>query len=335
MLKKISRNRRKRFFNRLRNLKRKHYNNSIMKKKFINLFMFFIFMYIPVYIFYKALPYEYSSLIDSFLLRTFLFLKSHAIIVWIKTILFLAWNFISDNVILFFSTLTIKKFALLSVIGLGKRFIIDHIIIKFLYQHFIKDIKEPIKDLFKFIYNNFKSLSIKRKFIGLLSLVLPASLVSYTLYSMNLLGFILEKVFSANMWKIILAFVLKGANTVFYFFSNYIWNSWIAPILEIFIFSFILGFLEKHISFIGKPLRYVYRKFEYVGNKFIYILDKFILHPSRKKMKKGAIRINKKIYNFIKINNKSSLTEIQKNKSYNMYLKIKKNNPELFKRRKK
>lgn len=333
MVNSLSRKRRIKFFNKLRHIKRKHYTNNVRKKRVFNIFMFFLFMFIPVYIFYKSIPIEYATIIDGLLLRIFIAIKSHSILLWIKSIIYLSWTSISTNILYFFTSLTIKKFTILSIMGLGKRFIIDHVVVKFIYKYFIKDIKTPIKELFLYVYNDFRSFSLKKKIIGALSLFLPATLVSYSLYSMNLFGLIFEKVFSANIWKIILAFFIKSLNAVFYFFSNYIWNSWLAPIIEIIIFSYLIGFLEKHVAFIGIPLRLLYKKFENIGNTIIGFFNKHFFIPSKKNMRKSTLHINKKINLFIN-KNKSiiSLREKQKNRSRALYFRIKKEHPVLFKK---
>lgn len=68
------------------------------------------------------------------------------------------------------------------------------------------------------------------------------------------------KVFIAKFWSFILVIVLKFSTAIVYFFSDYLWGSWIAPIIEVLIFTWLLEWMEK-VPFLKKYLTKIYHFF--------------------------------------------------------------------------
>jgi len=194
--------------------------------------------------------------------------------------------------------LTFKKGTVLMISGLTKRYLIDNVIIKHLHKNFIVHIKKPIIDLFIHLKNKFKKLELKKKLTTILLMFLPVVVVSYILYFLGLLGTLTGRLFSVQIWKATLVYFLKFTTTFTYFFKDYLWNSWLAPIIEIVIFNWILSLLEK-IPFIGKLLKKIYYQFRYIIIIIKKWFHKHIDLPIKKYLRTKAECINDKIYSNI------------------------------------
>ncbi len=177
--------------------------------------------------------------------------------------------------------ISFKKFilglTLLKILLLGiKRYFIDHIVSKNLKDHFFHHIKEPIKTW----WQNFH---IKDKIIFLI----PASIVSAV--GVYVTG--INQVLSTLGIKALVIGFFKGvwfySGKVFAFFTVYIWDSWFAPIIEVFILSWLLKLLEK-IPFLHRFFSKIHlfngKIFHYIGDK----LDHFIHYPIQKKLNQAG-----------------------------------------------
>ena len=90
---------------------------------------------------------ESRTFIVAFLLRIILFVKKNIIM------LLTAFFLVKGKFIL---TLFLKKIALLSATGLGKRYLIEKVINHNLKIHFLDHISDDIKRLVVYVKNNFK-----------------------------------------------------------------------------------------------------------------------------------------------------------------------------------
>lgn len=173
--------------------------------------------------------------------------------------------------------ISFKKFifglTLLKVLALGiKRYFIDHVVSKNLKDHFFIHLKVPLKDWWK-------GVDIKGKML----FFIPASIISaigvYVTGFNQLLSALGIKALVIGFFKTL--WIISGK--VFYFFTVYIWDSWFAPIIEIFILSWLLKLLEK-IRFLHKFFSRIHqfngKIFHYIGDK----LDHFIHYPLQRKL---------------------------------------------------
>jgi len=193
----------------------------------------------------------------------------------------------------FILTLFIKKIALLSATGLGKRYLIEKVINHNLKIHFLDHISDDIKHLMAYVKKNFQNFPIvKQLFAGF------TFLASLGFVGKFMGGMLAMKVFIAKIWSFLLAIFLKVGTTVFYFFTDYLWGSWIAPIVEVFIFSWLLEWMEK-IPLLKKGLSYIYRLFLSTFNTIEYYLEKIFHIPARSFFKFLTLQSKKMMYKFM------------------------------------
>lgn len=173
--------------------------------------------------------------------------------------------------------ISFKKFVLgltlLKVLLLGvKRYLIDHVISKNFKEHFFCHLERPLKNWWE-----------KVRFRDRLIFLLPASVVA--LFGVYLTGIntVLTalgiKAFIIGFFKVVW---LLGAK-IFYFFTVYIWDSWFTPVLEIFVLSWLLKWIEKvpviHRLFARIQSVFV-RMFKYLGDK----IDQLVNFPVQNKL---------------------------------------------------
>jgi len=193
----------------------------------------------------------------------------------------------------FILTIFLKKVALLSVTGLSKRYVIERVINYNLKIHFFDHIATDIKHLIIYIKENFKDFPLVKQMIAGIAFLGSLSFVGKFMG-----GMLAMKVFVAKFWSFILALVLKVSTGVLYFFTDYLWGSWLAPLVEILIFSWLLDFLEK-IPFLKKYLFKIYDFFMLLFGWFEVYLEKVFHLPVRRILKFLVKRIKKRIYTFI------------------------------------
>ena len=106
------------------------------------------------------------------------------------------------------------------------------------------------------------------------------------------------KVFLAKFWSVLLALFLKVGTAVIYFFTDYSWGSWIAPLVEVVIFTWILAWMEK-VPFLAKGLAEIYAFFITFFKGVEFFLEKIFHIPIKDFLKWLAKKIQKYIYRFI------------------------------------
>jgi len=193
----------------------------------------------------------------------------------------------------FILTIFLKKIALLSATGLSKRYFIEKVINKNLKIHFLDHITDDIKRLLAYIKDNFKDFPIVKQVITGI-----AFLASLGFVGKFMGGILAMKVFVAKFWSFILAIILKFSTGIVYFFTDYLWGSWLAPLVEIFIFSWVLDWLEK-IPFLKKYIVKMYNFFISIFEWIEIYLEKVFHIPVKRFFKFLAKRIKKRIYQFI------------------------------------
>ncbi|UFH59574.1 hypothetical protein [Sulfurovum mangrovi] len=174
---------------------------------------------------------ESRTFLVALLIRLFIFTKHHLIAI-------LSAFFLVKGKFIF--ALFIKKIALLSATGLGKRYFIEKVLTHHIKIHFLDHVKDDFLRLGHYVKNNFKKFPIIKQFIATIAFLGSLGFVG------KFMGWMLAiKVFVAKFWSFLLAIFLKSATAVGYFFTDYLWGSWIAPVVEVVIFSWLLEWLEK------------------------------------------------------------------------------------------
>jgi hypothetical protein len=227
---------------------------------------------------------ESRAFIIALALRIFFFVKKN-----ILTLL-AAFFLVKGKFIL---TLFLKKIALLSATGLSKRYLIEKVINKNLKIHFLDHIADDIKRLVVYVKEHFKDFPIVKQIITGL-----AFLGSLGFVGKFMGGMLAMKVFIAKFWSFILALVLKFSTAIIYFFTDYLWGSWIAPLIELLIFSWLLQWLER-VPFLKKYITKIYTLFLTLFEWFEDVLEKVFHVPVKRFFKFLARRIKKRIYQFI------------------------------------
>ena len=193
----------------------------------------------------------------------------------------------------FIMTIFLKKIAVLSATGLGKRYLIEKVINHNLKIHFLDYISDDFKRLMLYIKENFKEFPFIKQLITGITFLASLGFVGKFMG-----GMLAMKVFIAKFWSFILAIVLKFSTGIIYFFTDYLWGSWIAPIIEILIFSWLLEWLEK-IPFLKKHILKMYDFFVDIFGWFESYLEKVFHIPAKSFFRFLAKRIKKRIYAFI------------------------------------
>jgi len=227
---------------------------------------------------------ESRTFLVALILRIFFFLK-HNILTLLSAFFLVKGKFI---IILF-----LKKVAFLSATGLGKRYLIEKVINHNLKIHFLDHISDDIKQLVVYTKKNFKDFPVIKQITAALIFLGSLGFIGKFMG-----GMVAMKVFIAKFWSFILAVILKFSTAIIYFFTEYLWGSWIAPLVEILIFSWFLELMEK-VPFLKKYIQNIYRFFIKLFEWFEVYLEKVFHIPAKRFFKFLARRIKKRIYAFI------------------------------------
>lgn len=199
--------------------------------------------------------------------RIFFFAKKHIVT------LFISFFLINGKFIWF---LFLKKVAILSSIGLGKRYVTEKIFIHNFKKHFLTHISDEIIIVKEYIQKNFSKTPIIKQIIAGVTFITSLGILT------KFMGiFLALRVILARMWSMLLAIFLKVGTATVYFFSDYLYNTWIIPIVEILIFSWFLELLEK-IPVINRWLKRVYKLFISTFQEIERVLNIVFHIPMRK-----------------------------------------------------
>ncbi len=193
----------------------------------------------------------------------------------------------------FILKLFLKKIVLLSATGLSKRYLIEKVFTHHLKVHFLDHVAKDVKLLLEHIKKNFMRFPLSKKLIAAFAFLGSLGYVS------KFMGVMLAfKIFLAKMWSFLLALSLKTGSAIVYFFTDYLWGSWLGPIVEVVIFSWLLAWLEK-IPFLTSGIRWVYRQFLWAANWFDWVMERLLHIPLRRGFRWLVAWIRRMIYRFI------------------------------------
>ncbi len=193
----------------------------------------------------------------------------------------------------FILTLFLKKIAILSATGLGKRYLIEKVITHHFKVHFLDHITDDIKRLIDYVKKNFRKFPIVKQVIAVFVFLGSLGFVGKFMG-----GMLAMKVFIAKFWSFLLAMFLKGGTAIVYFFTDYLWGSWIAPIVEVVIFTWILSWMEK-VPFLAKILAKISTFFVKFLRGIEFFLEKVFHIPVKRFLKWLTKKIQRSIYRFI------------------------------------
>jgi len=193
----------------------------------------------------------------------------------------------------FILTLFMKKIALLSVTGLGKRYVIEKVVMGNFKKHFLDYLSDDFKRLVKHAKENFKNFPLIKKVITIF-----AFLGSLGFIGKFMGGMLAFKVFVAKIWSFLLAIFIKVSAAVVYFFTDYLWSSWLAPIVEVVIFSWLLSWMEK-VPFLSKGIERIYTFLLSWFEWLEYYMQNIFHIPMRKLLGWSVKKIRASIYKFI------------------------------------
>jgi hypothetical protein len=210
---------------------------------------------------------QVRTFLVALLIRIFLFSKHH--IVAILSAFFL----VNGKFIL---SLFLKKITILSATGLGKRYVIEKVLVHHIKIHFLDHIKEDFRRLMEYVKKNFSKFPIIKQVIALITFLGSLGFIG------KFLGWMIAlKVFLAKFWSFLLAIFLKTGTAVIYFFTDYLWGSWIAPLLEVLIFSWLLEWLER-IPVLKRFFQVIYKLFFNVFAQMEALLERVFHLPMKR-----------------------------------------------------
>jgi len=187
----------------------------------------------------------------------------------------------------------LKKILFLSATGLGKRYLIERVFTYHFKIHFLNHLALDLQRLFEHIKKNFLRFPLTKKLVA--GLVFLGSLG----YVSKFVGVMLTlKVLIAKIWSFLLAVVMKMGSSLLYFFTDYIWGSWLAPIIEIVIFSWLFGLLEK-VPFLTKSVRWIYTITLSLFTWFEALIGALFHYPIRRSLQWLLKQTRFLIYRFI------------------------------------
>lgn len=240
--------------------------------------------------------------IVTFLTDTFLFVKKH--IIAILTAFFL----INGKFVI---KLFIRKIFLLSATGLGKRYMIERVITHNFKVHFLDHLKDDFKRLTEHIKKNFQNFPLVKKITAVFIFLGSLGFVGKFMGSMLAL-----KVFIAKVWSFLLAVFMKLFTAVFYFITKVLWGSWLAPIVEVIIFSWFISFIEK-IPFLESGFKKMYKLFNHIFGWLENFMATLFQSPLKRFLKWLIVKLRIIIYKFIGYERVSFVKRLKESRALN------------------
>ena len=193
----------------------------------------------------------------------------------------------------FVINLFLRKILLLSATGLGKRYMIERVLNHQIKVHFMDHMKDDFRRLGIHVKENFKNFPLVKKMITVF-----AFLGSLGFVGKFMGGMLAVKVFIAKIWSFLLAVFLKFFMALFYFITKILWGSWVAPILEVLLFSWLLDLLER-VPFLKSAFHKISQLFSYLFGWVEKLIAQLLKKPLRRFLKWLVKTMKIAIYKFI------------------------------------
>ena len=259
--------------------------------------LLFIIILTLLFTFEESRIFIIGSLTD-----TFLFVKEN--IIAILTAFFLVKG-------KFVIKLFIRKIILLSATGLGKRYMIERVLNHQIKVHFLDHLKGDFKKLSDHVKYNFQNFPLIKKIITLFTFIGSLGFVGKFMG-----GMLAVKVFIAKVWSFLLAVFLKLFTALFYFITKVLWGNWLAPVLEVVLFSWLFTWLEK-VPFLKQGLNKIYQLFQYLFGWVEVFIARLMRAPLRRFFKWLVKNMKIAIYQFIGYERVSRFKRLQKTRKRN------------------
>jgi len=253
---------------------------------------------------------------------TLLFIVSIIYIESVSKALYDIYEYITDSIVALFVgfffvkgkfifRVVFKKIILLSFTGLGKRYLIEKVLTYHFKLHFFNHIKRDLIKLYEHIKDNFLHYTIGKKIVAFFTVISSLGIVAK--FMGKLLAF---KVLLAKIWSFLLALSIKLGSSVLYFFTDYLWGSWLAPLLDLLIFSWVLKLFEK-IPWLRDSVIRFYEFLKWVVS-FIDKIFAFLFREHIKSVFRWFLRKTKRwIYKFIGYKIPNAYNQLKEVRRYN------------------
>jgi hypothetical protein len=223
---------------------------------------------------------------------------------FLLTLLFDGYIFIKKNIIAiltafflvkgkFVIKLFLRKILLLSATGLGKRYMIERVLNHQIKVHFMDHMKDDFRRLGLHVKENFKNFPLIKQIITVFAFIGSLGFVGKIMG-----GMLAVKVFIAKIWSFLLAVFLKLFTALFYFITKILWGSWVAPILEVLLFSWIFEWLEK-VAFLQAGFKKISQLFSYLFGWIEKLIAGLLKRPLQRFLKWLVKTMKIAIYKFI------------------------------------
>jgi len=193
----------------------------------------------------------------------------------------------------FVINLFLRKILLLSATGLGKRYMIERVLNHQIKVHFLDHMKDDFRRLGLHVKENFKSFPLVKQIMTVFVFLGSLGFVGKFMG-----GILAVKVFIAKIWSFLLVIFLKLFTGLFYFITNILWGSWVAPILEVLIFSWLLDWLEK-VPFLKAGFNKLSQLFSYLFGWIEKLIAQLLKRPLQRFLKWLVKTMKIAIYKFI------------------------------------
>ncbi len=243
--------------------------------------------------------------------------------VFLLTVIFDTYSFIKKNIFAiltafflvkgkFVIKLFLRKIILLSATGLGKRYMIERVLNHQIKVHFMDHLKDDFRRLTEHIKHNFQNFPLVKKIITAFAFIGSLGFVGKFMG-----GMLAVKVFIAKIWSFLLVVFIKLFTSLFYFLSKVLWGSWVAPILEVLLFSWLLDWLKK-IPFLKSGFRRISQLFGYMFGWIEKLIAQLLQRPLRRFLKWLVKTMKIAIYKFIGYERVSLYSRLKENRKLHL-----------------
>ncbi len=208
--------------------------------------------------------------------------------------------------------LFMRKIILLSATGLGKRYMIERVLNQQIKVHFMDHLRDDFKRLLEHVKQNFQNFPLVKKIMTVFAFIGSLGFVGKFMG-----GVLAVKVFIAKIWSFLLVVFLKFFTALFYFISKVLWGSWLAPVLEVLIFSWLLDWLKK-IPFLKAGFTKLSKLFSYLFGWIEKFIAQLLKRPLQRFLKWLAKTMKIAIYKFIGYERVSLYARLQETRKLHM-----------------